>query len=70
VRAFLKQGYETSLWNRAGFFKEAVAAGYENEEVAALIKVFRSGFGAVRDLVNGSACDGDPSRYNSKVKRS
>jgi 3-hydroxyisobutyrate dehydrogenase-like beta-hydroxyacid dehydrogenase len=33
----------------AGFFKEAVAAGYENEEVAALIKVFRSGFGAVRE---------------------
>jgi 3-hydroxyisobutyrate dehydrogenase-like beta-hydroxyacid dehydrogenase len=29
----------------AGFFKEAVAAGYENEEVAALIKVFRSASG-------------------------
>ncbi len=27
----------------SGFFKKAVAAGYENEEVAALIKVFRGG---------------------------
>lgn len=27
----------------SGFFKRAVAAGYENEEVAALIKVFRGG---------------------------
>jgi 3-hydroxyisobutyrate dehydrogenase-like beta-hydroxyacid dehydrogenase len=33
----------------AGFFKEAAAKGYANEEVAALIKVFRTGDGNHRD---------------------
>jgi 3-hydroxyisobutyrate dehydrogenase-like beta-hydroxyacid dehydrogenase len=53
-----------------GFFKEAAAEGYENEEVAALIKVFRAGVETARDPVNGPARGGGQSQYNSKVKES
>ena len=54
----------------SGFFKEAAAMGYENEEVAALIKVFRAGVETARDPGNGPAQGGGQSQYNSKIKES
>jgi 3-hydroxyisobutyrate dehydrogenase-like beta-hydroxyacid dehydrogenase len=51
----------------AGFFKEAVAAGYENEEVAALIKVFRSASGRSGTLSRGP-CDGAYSGTTAKLR--